>query len=54
MVTGAAGPTEPGYADPISDPKALDARTDRSDAADDLMARYERHGGMRELAVDDV
>ena len=53
-MTLAARPSQPGDADPITDRHALDTVTDRLDHAHDLMARHQRQGRIRELAVDDV
>ena len=50
----AVGRAEPRHADAVADGEALDARAERRDLADDLVAENERQLGMRQLAVDDV
>ena len=45
---------EPGNADPIANGEMADTGPDRFDAADDLMARYNRQVRLSQIAVDHV
>ena len=51
---GAAGPPQPGNADPRAGVEARDVGAEGDDFAHDLMAEHERELGVGQLAVDDV
>jgi len=51
---GAAGMAQPGDADPLANPHALDAAADGIDPADDLMTWNDRHFRIGQFAVDDM
>ena len=50
----AAGPSEPGNADPIAERKIAAASTERDDITDDLVTEHERQFRFRQLSIDDV
>src|SRR5262245_6665899 len=53
-LTGAAGEAQPGHADALADPEAVDAVAERGHRADDLMAGDERQLRPAQFTIDDV
>src|SRR5438034_7815623 len=54
QTAGAAGISEPGDSDPVTDPMCRDVAADKLDAADDFMAGNNRIFDAGELRVDDM
>ena len=54
VTANAAGVAEPRDADALVEVQALDTGADCVDAADDFMARDDRHASVRQIAIQDV
>ncbi len=54
VIADAAGPAEPGDADPVADREAVGIGAPLHHHADDLMTRHQRQFRLRQLTVEDV